>query len=319
MKNILVVGSINIDFCIHTDKLPVLGETVAGYGFGTKPGGKGANQAVGMAKLGANVKMIGAVGDDISGGTLLYTLKEHHVGCAAVQQVHGPTGTALITVCRGDNCIIIDKGANAYVTPQVLERERPLFEWADIVVLQFEIPEETIAYAVKTAKAYGATVVVNPAPAPATADASLLKQIDILIPNEYEASMLLHQEIRTEEDERRAVLAFADLGVKNVIITLGSSGAIVANARESHYCPCIDVVEVKDPTAAGDSFVGAYTTAVCAGLTPAQALEFASYAATITVSKIGAQPSLPTLDEVIALMKEQKFDSFDLSVLDVLK
>ena len=116
-----------------------------------------------------------------------------------------------------------------------------------------------------------------------------------------------------------AVQALLAKGVQNVIITLGSSGAIVANARESHYCPCIDVVEVKDPTAAGDSFVGAYTTAVCAGLAPAQALEFASYAATITVSKIGAQPSLPTLDEVIALMKEQKFDSFDLSVLDVLK
>ena len=297
MKNILVVGSINIDFCIHTDKLPVLGETVAGYGFGTKPGGKGANQAVGMAKLGANVKMIGAVGDDISGGTLLYTLKEHHVGCAAVQQVHGPTGTALITVCRGDNCIIIDKGANAYVTPQVLERERPLFEWADIVVLQFEIPEETIAYAVKTAKAYGATVVVNPAPAPATADASLLKQIDILIPNEYEASMLLHQEIRTEEDERRAVLAFADLGVKNVIITLGARGSILYDGKEISRQSSLPT-QVVDTTAAGDSFISGICTALSKGAALREAAYYASAVSALTVSRDGAIPSLPTADEV---------------------
>ena len=153
----------------------------------------------------------------------------------------------------------------------------------------------------------------------------LLRHVTYLSPNEHEAASLTGIPIRSgkdgvnREDVTAAVRALQEKGVKNVIITLGSNGAVVSNGEESHYMPCVDIVEVKDPTAAGDSFVGAFCTAVCAGLSPEEALAFSNYTATLTVSRMGAQPSLPTLEEVVALMKQDGFAGFDLSRLDVLK
>ncbi|WP_101553046.1 ribokinase [Anaerotruncus massiliensis (ex Togo et al. 2019)] len=327
---ILVVGSFMMDLIVSTGRFPNSGETVIGKSFNTASGGKGANQAVQAARLGADVTMVGKVGDDGFGREMTASVAAsgiHTQHILADPDHASGVGSITLEVEEGQksrNRIIVVPGANMAITPEEVAFLKEEIAAYDMVMLQLEIPMEINELVAKYAYEQGVPVMLNSAPS-APLSAELLSHLSYISPNEHEAADLTGVEIRKQgkevnrADVDAAVQALLAKGVQNVIITLGSSGAIVANARESHYCPCIDVVEVKDPTAAGDSFVGAYTTAVCAGLTPAQALEFASYAATITVSKIGAQPSLPTLDEVIALMKEQKFDSFDLSVLDVLK
>ena len=327
---ILVVGSFMMDLIVSTGRFPNSGETVIGKSFNTASGGKGANQAVQAARLGADVTMVGKVGDDGFGREMTASVAAsgiHTQHILADPDHASGVGSITLEVEEGQksrNRIIVVPGANMAITPEEVDFLKEEIAAYDMVMLQLEIPMEINELVAKYAYEQGVPVMLNSAPS-APLSAELLSHLSYISPNEHEAADLTGIEIRKQgkevnrADVDAAVQALLAKGVQNVIITLGSSGAIVANARESHYCPCIDVVGVKDPTAAGDSFVGAYTTAVCAGLAPAQALEFASYAATITVSKIGAQPSLPTLDEVIALMKEQKFDSFDLSVLDVLK
>ena len=164
-KHVLVVGSINVDYVIETDRLPKLGETLTGRHFAMNFGGKGANQAAAIAKLGCEVRMLGAVGKDLSGDSAIKNLESFGVDCSAVLRADAPTGAAVITVCCGDNHIILDEGANACVTPEFISENADLFAWADVVVMQFEIPVASILTAAKLAREAGATVIVNPAPA----------------------------------------------------------------------------------------------------------------------------------------------------------
>lgn len=299
MKNVLVIGSINMDLTVSTDRMPKLGETVTGTGFSTYFGGKGANQAIALAKQGSNVRFIGAVGNDPYGSSCIENFKNNNI------EFHGrviegvSTGVAVITVCGGDNCIILHGGANDMVDKTMLSPE--LFDWADIVVMQLEIPLETVIESAKIAKQHNCITVLNPAPARELPD-ELLAHTDIIIPNEYEAQLLTGIECIDEESSRNAVFALKEKGVKQVIITLGSKGCAFTEG---------DLVVFKSPyktkavdtTAAGDSFIGGLCSALIRADDLSDAVDYASMVSSITVSRHGASVSIPTKEEVMEIFK----------------
>jgi ribokinase len=270
--------------------------------------------------------MVGKVGNDDFGKRLIQSCKESgiHTDFVAVDNAtSSAVGNVQLEVSENEtnNRIIVVSGANMTITPQDIAFLKDTVDQYDMVILQLEISMEINEIVAKYAFDKGVPVMLNSAPSAPLSD-KILSCLAYISPNEHEAADLTGIQIRKDgkkvnkEDVDAAVKALLAKGVKNVIITLGSAGAVVANAEESVYAPCVDVVEVKDPTAAGDSFVGAFTTAVCAGLNHRQALDFANYTATLAVSKMGAQPSLPKLEEVINLMKEQNYSSFEFSLLD---
>ena len=179
-NNVLVVGSINVDYVIHTDRLPKLGETIVGSSFSMNFGGKGANQAIAIAKSGCNVKMLGSVGNDQAGDMAIENLRQFGVDSSSVFRSDAPTGAAVITVCGGDNHIILDIGANACVTSEVIEGNQELFDWADILVMQYEIPVESVIAAAKLAKEKGKTVILNPAPVKAVDNELYVLKVELL-------------------------------------------------------------------------------------------------------------------------------------------
>lgn len=326
---ILVVGSFVMDLIVKTGRFPNAGETVLGIDYRTAPGGKGANQAVQAARLGADVTMVGRVGSDDFGRRLIDSCREAGVNtdfvgvdgeiCSAIGNVQLETKDGTTR-----NRIIVVPGANMAIRPEDIAFLKETVAEYDMVVLQLEIPmqinETVAAYACEKS----VPVMLNSAPS-APLSAELFSHLTYLSPNEHEAADLTGVAIRKEgktvnmDDVHRAVDALLAKGVKNAVITLGNAGAVVANKDEFLYEPCIDVVKVKDPTAAGDSFVGAFTAAVCAGLSHKDALHFANYTATLTVSRMGAQPSLPKLNEVFELMKREHGLTFDPADLDGLK
>ncbi len=326
---ILVVGSFVMDLIVSTKKFPNSGETVLGTGFQTAPGGKGANQAVQAARLGSDVTMVGKVGDDDFGKKMIASCKEsgiHTEFIAVDPTVSSAIGNVQLEVSEDEtrNRIIVVSGANMNITPQDVAFLKDTIDQYDMVILQLEIPMEINEIVAQYAFDKGVPVMLNSAPSAPLSD-KILSCLAYISPNEHEAADLTGIKIRkegkkvNEDDVRAAVNELLNKGVKNVIITLGSAGAVVANEKEFCLTPCVDVVEVKDPTAAGDSFVGAFTTAVCAGLSHSQALDLANYTATLTVSRMGAQPSLPKIEEVVQLMKEQNYSGFDFAKLDCLK
>jgi ribokinase len=299
MKNILIIGSINIDLVINTDILPKLGETIHGRNFMTAYGGKGANQAVDVAKLYGKADMIGAVGSDEFGKLLKGNLEANHVETKGVKIADTNSGVAVITVCGGDNHIILDGGANDAVSPAWIDENLDLIKNADIVIFQLEIPMETIIYAAKKAKECGCKVLLNPAPA-AKLPEELLAYTDIIIPNEHEAAI-----ITGHENEVDALKALYDNGNRNVIVTLGSKGCIYNDGKEIKSQTPFKVKAV-DSTAAGDSFIGGYCSALCEGKTMEEAIRFATAVSAITVSRPGASVSIPTRTEVEEFLKNQK-------------
>lgn len=327
---ILVVGSLVMDLTIRTERFPGSGETVLGRDFRTAPGGKGANQAVQAARLGADVTMVGKVGDDDFGRKLIESGKAAGIRTRyiAVDPARSSAvGAVLLEIGKGKaakNRIIVVPGANMSITPEDVAFLKDGIGSYDMVVLQHEIPLEIDELVVEYAAAKGVPVMLNPAPSAPISDKTL-SRLTYISPNEHEAADLTGIPIRKEgksvnqDDVKAAVDSLLAQGVANVVITMGNAGAVVANRNEWIYQPCIDVVEVRDPTAAGDSFVGAFTTGVCSGLDHSQALTFANYTATLTVSRIGAQPSLPTLEEVTGLLRSQKETGLDLSLLAGLK
>lgn len=323
---ILVVGSFVMDLIVSTKKVPGTGETVLGKNFKTAPGGKGANQAVQAARLGAEVTMVGKVGNDSFGRELIKSAKAAGIHAQHIlidQQAPSAVGNILLEVSEGKkskNRIIVVSGANMQITPQDVAFLKEEVASYDMVILQLEIPMEINEIVANYAFKKGVPVMLNPAPsAPLSSD--LLSHLTYISPNEYEAADLSGISILSGhngvhmEDVKSAAKELLRQGVENVIITLGSNGVAAANLKGLIYSPCVDVVDVKDPTAAGDSFVAAFCVGICTGLTNQQALDFASYTATLTVSRMGAQPSLPTLDEVTALMEREHFEGFDHSKL----
>ena len=300
MKHILVVGSLNMDLTIHSGRFPQPGETITGSGFATVPGGKGANQAVAAARLGGTVRMIGGVGTDVYAQRLTQNLRAAGVGTEGILSLEGSSGIAVITVCRGENQIILDRGANARLTPEIMEQHRALFEWADLVLFQLEIPLETIVCAAELAKVCGAAVLLNPAPM-CPLPGELLRKTDIFVPNQHEAGQMLGRTIRSVKEAEDAAGELTAYGIGRVIVTVGEHGSVCREGKEITRTG-IFPVETVDTTAAGDCFIGAYAVGLCEGMNTREALRFASAASAITVSRPGASSSLPTRAETDQLL-----------------
>ena len=326
---IFVVGSFVMDVIATTERIPPSGQTVYGKEFHMAPGGKGANQALQCARLGADVTMMGCVGDDLFGEMLLETPRAAGVDISRVVVHKGVTSgvghvTLEVTEHTAQNRIVVIPGANRTLTVDEVAWVKDEISTYDMVLLQLEVPLEVNLAVAHWAKEAGVPVMLNPAPA-TELDDELLSLVTYLTPNEQEASMETHLPLGTDErglkkdDLQKIAAALWSKGVENVIITLGGCGSAVVGADSIRYIPCVRMPHVADPTAAGDSFVGALSVGLSAGLTQEQALAFASHTAAITVSRMGAMPSLPTLEEVLALMRERDYQGFDLSLLDVLK
>ncbi|MDO4315858.1 MAG: ribokinase [Oscillospiraceae bacterium] len=326
---ILVVGSFVMDLIATTERVPQSAQTVYGKSFHMAPGGKGANQALQCARLGADVTMMGCVGDDIFGEKLLETPRAAGVDVSRVLVRRGAVSgighvTLEVTEHTAQNRIVVIPGANQTLTVEDVAWIRQEIAGYDMVLLQLEIPLAVNRAVARWAREAGVPVMLNPAPA-TDLDDELLSLVTYLTPNEQEASMETGLPLGTDEngplreDLQKIAAALWSKGVENIIITLGGSGSAVVASDSIRDVPCVHMDHVADPTAAGDSFVGALSVGLTVGLPQAEALAFASHTAAITVSRMGAMPSLPTLDEVTELLRERDYRGFDLSVLDVLK
>ena len=325
---ILVVGSFMMDLIASTSRAPKEGETVVGMKFQTAPGGKGANQAVQCARLGADVTMVGRVGADSFGTILKNAAKDAGVDVSHVtvdpEESSGVGHITLeITEHNAKNRITVCPGANFTMKQEHIAWLKDAIGQYDIVIMQLELPMDIVETVAKWAKAAGVPVMLNPAPAAPLSD-ELLANVTYLSPNEHEAAILADHSIDVSnginmDDVAIVARAFHDRGVENLIITMGENGSIVAGKDGIHHTDCVKAPQVVDPTAAGDSFVAAFCTGLTAGLPQGQALAFASHTASLTVSKMGAMPSLPTVDQVQAFMLQRGYTGFDPAVLDGLK
>jgi ribokinase len=297
MSKITVVGSLNMDLVVSTPKVPVMGETIMGSGFLTAPGGKGANQAVAAAKLGGNVSMIGCLGNDIFGRDLRKNLEDSNVKTEAIKSFEdSATGIAMIVVNKGNNFIIVDPGANSMLSPLLVSEQEKIISESDIVMVQLEIPLETVERAIDIAKKSGIKVLLNPAPARELSDELLLK-VDIFTPNETECEIITGLSIRNIADAGKAIEFLVAKGIPQVIVTMGGKGVVYNRGKEIVH-KGVPEVTVIDTTAAGDSFSGAIAVALSQGKTIDEAVDFGNIVGTLTVTKKGAQTSLPTLKDV---------------------
>jgi ribokinase len=297
-KPILVIGSLNMDLIARCTVLPRDGETVFGTGFFTAAGGKGANQAVAAARLGARVTMAGCVGDDQFGRELLAGLARDAVESDGIRIVARPTGTALITIdAAGANTIVVISGANAACDATIAERALAAADRPGILLLQHEIPDAANAHAIRAARAAGWFIVLNPAPArPLMPD--LLPLIDLLVPNETEASAL-----SGSSEPLAAARQLLAQGVRAALVTLGSHGALYCDPHRALRFPAVAVQPI-DTTAAGDAYIGALATALAEDRAIEESLGFAAAAAALAVTRLGAQPSLPTRAELAAFIEQ---------------
>ncbi len=304
-KNILVVGSLNIDLVTELQSMPAMGETVIGTQLQYIPGGKGANQACSVGKLGGLVKILGCIGDDEFGHIQIEALKSSFVNTDFLKiREDSKTGTALIYITReGNNSIIVIPGANLACNTEYLKQADQLFQECDIVLLQMEIPHDAIYYAINRAKELNKVVILNPAPAPNAIPDDILSKIDFLIPNESEIQRLVQGTELDLESMENATNYFLRKGVGNVIVTLGERGALYANGEKVSIHPVRKVV-AKDTTAAGDSFIGAFAVALAEEKTSEEAIDFANLVSSVVVTEKGAQSSIPTRSTIDALAKE---------------
>jgi ribokinase len=303
MGHVFVAGSINMDVVATADRHPRIGETVAGKAVLYFPGGKGANQAVAAAKLGAAVTLIGRLGKDAFGDALKAFLATQGVDLTFVQQTaEAHTGAAIITVADADNTIVVITGANAFVS--AADVAAPALAKDDIAVSQFEIPLPTIAAFFQRARAAGARTILNPAPAIAFG-AELLDLVDILVLNESEFGLLAKTELDEADDPARFIDAAQSLQTgkdKTICVTLGKRGVLALAGGEPLIIPGRSVKAI-DTTGAGDCFVGAIAAQLAGGKTIRDALAYANVAASISVQRMGAAPSMPTAAEVEAVLR----------------
>ena len=293
MAKIVVVGSCNIDITVECDRWAKPGETIFGNRLTVNPGGKGANQAVAAARLGAEVKMVGCIGDDVYGQLVQKALKDNNVDSTYVKVLPGEnSGTAHITVAENDNSIIVIKAANDLVSPALIDEAWEAIKEADIVLLQHEIPAATNAYVIEKCYEAGVPVMLNPAPV-APVPPELLAKVTYLTPNEHEAAILF------------AGQGKADILGRNqgkVIMTLGSKGVAYAEKGQVYNVPGFKVQPV-DTTGAGDTFNGAFAVARANGKNMYDSISFANAAAALSVQKLGAQGGMPYLNEVEEMLK----------------
>jgi ribokinase len=303
MAEIVVFGSINMDLVVRTERMPLPGETLHGEDLNMIPGGKGANQAAAVAKMGGDTAMIGRVGSDVFGQKLIAELQAVGVNTENIlTQENCASGTALIIVDQnGQNSIVVSPGANGTLSPADVQANEELIKQAKILILQFEIPIETVGRAVEVAAKHGVRVILNPAPAKAVS-ADLLARVDILVPNETEASQLSGIAVVDIASAEAAAKALLGSGVGMAVVTLGEKGALLATSTDVRHIPSVEV-QVVDTTAAGDAFVGGLAVALVQGFSPEEAVRYATCAGALAVTKFGAQTSLPTKIDVDRLYK----------------
>ncbi len=303
---VVVVGSTNFDLVVKAERLPMEGETMLVSNLKFFPGGKGANQAVAVARMGAKTSLVGAVGNDIIGDFLLQELVTNGIDTTCVRRDSArATGSAFIMLFpNGNNCITVDPAANFSLTPADIERAKDVIERADALSTVLEIPLEVVEAALRLGRKAGKLTVLDAGP-PRHCPAEILTLADVVSPNETELAHLTGEEVRGRVSAREAADKLLSLGVKTVVLKLGSDGAMLVTAKKSKHFPACKV-DVVDPTAAGDAFTAALTVELAAGHDLEHAIRFANGAGALAASKLGAQPSLPTRLEVEAMMAKLK-------------
>lgn len=303
-NKVVVLGSLNVDTTLHIDQMPKPGETISAKSKTNSAGGKGANQAVAAARSGAQTSFIGQVGDDSNGIFMIDALKldginTDHVG---INQVDG-TGSAVILLdSQGQNSIMVYGGANQAMKTEVIADSQALIKSADILISEFETPQEVTYEAFKLAKQHGVTTILNPAPA-SKIIYGLLEVTDLIVPNETESATLTGIEVNDTDSMDQNAAKFSEMGIDNLIITVGDRGAYYHTSSDSGFVPAFKV-KAKDTTAAGDTFIGAFSSQINEDLSNIEAaLVYAQKASSITVQRLGALPSIPTAEEIKAEYK----------------
>jgi ribokinase len=301
---LIVLGSINMDLVVYSERLPASGETISGHTFQTFPGGKGANQAVAAARMGAHVAMLGKVGGDSFGSEMLKNLDVNGVDPSHIRHAEGASGIALITVDdHGHNTIVVVPGANGKVLPADLEKWGNVLDEADYLLLQLEIPLETVLAGARLARLKGVKVILNPAPARPLPD-ELLELVDVLVLNETETALISGSDVSTTSALENAARKLLETGVGWVVITLGGQGTLAVSAQEVLHMPAFEVT-VVDTVAAGDGFIGALAVSLAEAMEPDKALRIANAAGALAVTVRGAQPSLPTRGQVEEFLRSR--------------
>ncbi len=304
MSDVVVLGSLNMDLVVRTERIPRPGETVHGHDFRTVPGGKGANQAAAAARLGADVHMLGRVGSDAFGDELLQNMRRQGVGTDHVlRDPEAPSGNAMILVqSDGENSIVVTPGANGRVSVADVDDAKEMLEKARFVVMQFEVPLPVVCHAIELAASLGAQVILNPAPA-YPVEPAFLQGVYCLVVNETEAETLSQVAVSGIETATEAGRRLQDLGIPVVIITLGALGALFLDRDETLHVPT-RTVEVVDTTAAGDAFIGGLVASLNRSMPLPDAVRYATCAGTLATTVLGAQTSLPTQEQVDAFFAQ---------------
>jgi ribokinase len=296
-KKILVIGSSNTDMTIKSPRLPAPGETILGGTFVMGPGGKGANQAVAASRLGGDVTFICKVGRDMFGENAVKGYQKEGIDTSHTLYSDQASGTALILVDdSGENCIAVAPGANGDLSPADIVSVADVIKKADYLILQLEIPVESVLRAAKIAHEAGVYVILNPAPACKLPE-EIFKYISLITPNQTESALMTGIEVKDEASRTKAIESFHKMGVKDVIVTLGSKGSLVCQGNEQIMVEALKVKAV-DATAAGDTFCGAVCVALSEGKTLEEAARFATKASALTVQKMGAQSSIPYITDI---------------------
>jgi ribokinase len=304
-NKIVVVGSCNTDMVIKADRLPIPGETILGGTFFMNPGGKGANQAVAASRMGGTVSLIAKTGNDVFGKQSVMLYKAENIKTDFIfSDAKHPSGVALITVdSHGENCIVVASGANSCLTPSDINKASAEIEGGSLVLMQLEIPIETVEYVAELAHSKGIKVILNPAPARALSD-NLLKNLYMIIPNKSEAEILSGIKVSDIESAKQAADIISSKGVDIVVITLGPQGALIKDSNEYHYVEA-SKVEAVDTTGAGDTFCGSVCVGLSEGKSILDSVKMAARAAALTVTRMGAQTSTPYRSEISSFDIEQ--------------
>jgi ribokinase len=306
MLAVTIVGSLNMDMVVRVTHLPAFGETILGRDYHINPGGKGANQAVAAARLGGTVHMVGRVGQDSNGRILCSNLSAEGIDVEFVEvDAKSPSGVAMITLDEaGQNTIVVAPGANMTLTPENLSRPFERIVSMDALILQLESPLECVLEAARLGRARHAKVVLNPAPARTLPD-EIYKNIDVLVPNETETNLMTGLPVNTLEQAETAARQLIDMGAGEVVLTLGKRGALVVEHGKNALHVPPHTVHVVDTTAAGDAFVAGLAIGLAEGLALPEATRLGNAAGAVAVTRLGAQPSMPTRADVTRLLERE--------------